>query len=127
MSCVFCERLEHPDQLIAQNDLAAAFYDSFPISPGHTLIISKLHETDFLALATSTQSAIFSLISKVREVIEKEMCPHGYNLGVNVGKAAGQTISHAHFHVIPRYEGDVPNPKGGIRWIIPDKTEYWKK
>lgn len=126
MFCVFCHRLTQPDLLIAENNLAAAFYDGFPVSPGHVLIVPKVHEGDFLALDWDTQKAIYELVPEVRKIIEEKNQPQGFNLGVNVGQTAGQTIAHAHFHVIPRYEGDVSEPKGGIRWIIPKKAKYWK-
>lgn len=124
MACVFCDRLSSAD-LIAQNAQAVAFADAFPLTPGHSLIVPRRHEPDFLGLAQEEQRAIWDLVATVRNHIERTHRPDGYNLGVNVGEAAGQTIGHAHLHVIPRYRGDVADPRGGIRWIIPAHARYW--
>jgi diadenosine tetraphosphate (Ap4A) HIT family hydrolase len=109
------------------NDHAAAFPDAFPVSPGHCLIVSRRHEANFLALTVEEQAGIWSLVAAVRLYIEQSSAPDGYNIGINVGEAAGQTVAHAHLHVIPRYRADVPDPRGGIRWIIPAKAQYWAK
>ena len=124
MACVMCEHASG-DELVASNALAAAFADGFPLTPGHTLIVPRRHEPDFLALSPAEQAAIWALVPEVRRHLEARLRPDGYNIGVNVGEAAGQTVGHAHLHVIPRYRGDVPDPRGGIRWIIPDKARYW--
>jgi diadenosine tetraphosphate (Ap4A) HIT family hydrolase len=110
---------------LGENEFAVAFFDGFPLSPGHALIIPRRHEPDFLALSEVEQAGVWALVTPVRRAIEKRLRPDGYNLGVNVGDAAGQTIAHAHLHVIPRYAGDVPDPRGGIRWILPQKARYW--
>jgi diadenosine tetraphosphate (Ap4A) HIT family hydrolase len=122
--CLFCERIAAGD-LLAENALAAAFADAFPLTPGHALIVPRRHEPDFLALASDEQGAVWALVVPVRRRIEEYHRPDGYNLGVNVGAAAGQTIGHVHLHVIPRYRGDVTEPRGGIRWIIPERARYW--
>ena len=124
-SCVFCQRLE-AERPTAENDLAVALPDTFPISMGHTLIIPRRHESNFFALSQAEQRAIYDLVLVVRPVLELEHGPDGYNLGLNVGTAAGQTVPHAHLHVIPRYEGDVADPRGGVRWILPARAAYWK-
>ena len=111
--------------IIARNKLAAAFPDAFPVSPGHVLIVPRRHESDFFALNWLEQEAMFRLIPAAREWIEVERSPDGYNLGVNIGSMAGQTIAHAHLHVIPRYAGDVPDPRGGVRWVLPERAPYW--
>lgn len=125
LGCVFCNRLVGGD-LVAENDLAVAFHDAFPLSPGHCLIVPRRHESDFLALTPEEQAAVWALVASVRRQIESDRLPDGYNLGINVGEAAGQTVAHAHLHVIPRYEGDVPDARGGIRWIIPERARYWE-
>jgi diadenosine tetraphosphate (Ap4A) HIT family hydrolase len=125
MTCVMCERAGG-EGLIASNTLAAAFADGFPLTPGHTLIVPCRHESDFLALSSAEQHAIWALVPDVCRHIETHHRPDGYNIGVNVGEAAGQTVGHAHLHVIPRYRGDVEDPRGGIRWIIPGKARYWE-
>jgi diadenosine tetraphosphate (Ap4A) HIT family hydrolase len=123
MACVFCRRLAGGD-LVAENELAVAFLDAFPLSPGHCLLLPRRHEADFLALRTEEQEAVWALVAPVRRHIEASGRPDGYNLGINVGEAAGQTVAHAHLHVIPRYKGDVADPRGGIRWIIPARARY---
>jgi len=123
--CVFCERLRSGD-LVAESPLAAAFPDAFPLSPGHVLIVPRRHEPDFWALRETEKAALWELVTPVKHHIESRLSPHGYNVGVNIGEAAGQTVGHAHLHVIPRYRGDVPDPRGGIRWILPDRARYWK-
>lgn len=114
------------DRLIASNALAAAFDDGFPLTPGHTLIVPRRHESDFLALSGAEQAAIWALVPEVCRRIEAQANPDGFNIGVNIGEAAGQTVGHAHLHIIPRYRGDVDDPRGGVRWIIPSKAKYWE-
>jgi diadenosine tetraphosphate (Ap4A) HIT family hydrolase len=122
--CIFCEQGDAPD-LLAGNDLAIAFPAGFPVSPGHALIVPRRHEPDFFALTAEEQAAVVALVNPVRAVLEERHSPDAYNLGVNAGRAAGQTIRHAHFHVIPRYAGDVAEPRGGVRWVLPETARYW--
>ncbi|HLE21350.1 MAG TPA: HIT family protein [Vicinamibacteria bacterium] len=122
--CVFCERVR-AGSLVAETLLAAAFPDAFPLNPGHILIVSRRHEPDFFSLTTEERRAIWELVESVRVHIEAHYAPQGYNLGINVGSAAGQTVGHAHLHVIPRYDGDVGDPRGGIRWLLPARARYW--
>lgn len=122
--CIFCERVGS-GRWLAANDLAAGFLAGFPVSPGHALIVPRRHEADFFSLSTEEHAAMVALLPDVRRHIETEHSPDAYNLGVNAGKAAGQTILHAHFHVIPRYAGDVPEPRGGVRWVLPATARYW--
>jgi len=112
---------------VAVNEHAAAFPDAFPLNSGHCLIVPRRHEADFLALSWDEQGAIWALIPAVRRHIEGSVVPDGYNIGINVGEAAGQTVAHAHLHLIPRFRADVPDPRGGIRWVIPSKAQYWVK
>ena len=112
--------------MVAANQLAVAFADAFPLNEKHCLVVPRRHETDFLALTQEEQVAIWTLVPAVRRYIEEGGTPDGYNLGINIGEAAGQTIAHAHLHVIPRHQGDVPDPRGGIRLIIPSKARYWE-
>lgn len=125
MDCVFCTRLLSTD-VVAANDLAVAFADAFPLSRGHTLIVPRRHESDFFSLTSEEQAAIWSLVGLVRLQIGTQTDPDGYNIGINIGEAAGQTVGHAHLHVIPRWRGDVADPRGGVRWVIPDKARYWE-
>jgi diadenosine tetraphosphate (Ap4A) HIT family hydrolase len=122
--CVFCRERDEPD-FLAGNDLAVAFPAGFPVSPGHALIVPRRHEPDFFSLSPEEQAAVVALVNPVRAVLDGQFSPDAYNLGVNAGKAAGQTILHTHMHVIPRYAGDVAEPRGGIRWVLPETARYW--
>ncbi len=128
MACVFCDRLAGQD-FIAENELAVAFLDAFPLSPGHCLIVPRRHESDFLNLTVEEQAAVWALVAPVRAHTEAvwTSAPDGYTIGVNAGEAAGQTVAHAHLHVIPRRRGDVADPRGGIRCVIPAKARYWER
>jgi diadenosine tetraphosphate (Ap4A) HIT family hydrolase len=123
-NCSFCERIRS-DELIAHTGRAVAFRDSYPVSEGHTLVVPAEHEPDFFALPAETQAAAWELVAQVREQLAAEFASDGFNVGLNDGKAAGQTVGHAHIHVIPRYAGDIPDPRGGVRWVIPEKAVYW--
>ena len=106
-------------------DTAVAVLDGFPIAEGHSLIIPKRHVELLFELPEDELLQAWSLVAKVRELLKRKYQPDGFNIGVNEGLAAGQTISHAHIHVIPRRTGDVPDPRGGIRWVIPTRAKYW--
>ena len=103
---------------------AFAVLDAFPVSPGHTLVIPRRHVADIFELTASELKDIVRLIKSVRDQIKRSRHPAGFNIGVNVGRAAGQTVMHAHVHVIPRYLGDVDDPTGGVRGVIPHKARY---
>lgn len=122
--CIFCRPCGGRREL-AGNDLAVAILAGFPVSPGHALIVPRRHEPDFFSLTGEEQAAVVALVNPVRAALDQEFRPDGYNLGVNNGKAAGQTILHTHLHVIPRYAGDVAEPRGGIRWVLPETARYW--
>jgi len=122
-SCLFCE-IERSKE-IASNNHALAIYDRYPISVGHTLIIPKRHIASIFDLTSEEQSAMLELLAEMRRVLLGERSPDGFNIGINDGTSAGQTIMHLHVHLIPRYFGDQPDPRGGVRWIFPDKAEYW--
>lgn len=121
--CPFC----NPDaerELIVESATAYAMYDKFPVSNGHALIIPKKHCTDYFELTFKEQSACWFMLKRVKEHIFEKFNPEGFNVGINVGEAAGQTISHVHIHLIPRNKGDVTNPRGGVRGVIPKKRIY---
>lgn len=122
--CIFCAPRSAAD-LLAANDLAVAFPAGYPVSPGHALIVPRRHEPDFFGLTAEEQAAVVALVNPVRARLDERHRPDAYNLGVNAGKAAGQTILHAHLHVIPRFTGDVAEPRGGVRWVLPDTARYW--
>ena len=121
--CIFCN-LDPNREIIAQNDLALAFFDVFPVNPGHALIIPKRHVADYFDLTEDEVAAMQALLREVKAIVEKRFNPDGYNIGVNVNTAAGQSVFHVHIHLIPRYKGDVENPKGGVRGVIPSKQKY---
>jgi diadenosine tetraphosphate (Ap4A) HIT family hydrolase len=120
MECVFCRR----DNVVMENGLAYAVYDKHPVSEGHMLVIPKRHVTSFFEASKEERAALMEMLEKARERIASEHSPQGFNIGINEGGAAGQTIEHLHIHLIPRYEGDMDDPRGGIRGAIPGKRAY---
>ena len=121
--CMFCN-LSQDKEIIAENDLAIAFYDGFPVNPGHSLIIPKRHVENYFDLTEKECASIQDLLKIVQKKVEERFHPDGYNIGVNVNAAGGQSVFHVHMHLIPRYLGDVDNPKGGVRGVIPSKQKY---
>ena len=118
--CVFCN-IRAP---IAENDLAFAIFDRFPVNPGHVLILPKRHVDNFFATTPSERDAMLTLLMELKRRTDEKLAPDGYNVGVNIGIAAGQTVMHVHMHLIPRFGGDTPNPRGGVRGVIPTKQNY---
>lgn len=112
---------------VAENALAFAVRDRFPVSPGHTLVVPKRVVPTWFEATQNEQHALMELVDQVKRDLDRERHPAGYNVGFNAGEAAGQTVMHLHVHVIPRFTGDVPDPRGGVRWIFPDKAAYWDK
>ncbi len=121
--CPFCTL--PIERIIDSNDLAIVIRDGFPISQGHTLIIPKRHTGSFFDTSDEEKLALFELIERAKLKIDQEFHPDSYNIGINDGPAAGQTVPHLHIHLIPRYKGDQEDPRGGVRWIIPEKAKYW--
>ncbi len=121
--CIFCD-LSKDKEIIAENDFAIAFYDAFPVNPGHSLIIPKRHVENYFDLTEKKCAAIQDLLKIVQKKVEERFHPDGYNIGVNVNAAGGQSVFHVHMHLIPRFLGDVDNPKGGVRGVIPSKQKY---
>jgi diadenosine tetraphosphate (Ap4A) HIT family hydrolase len=105
---------------------AASFPDAFPVAPGHTLVVPTRHVTDFFELSADEQQGVWQRVSEVRRRLAQEFAPAGYNVGLNARSAAGQTVPQAHVHVIPRYDGDVSDPRGGVRWVIPGRAAWWE-
>jgi diadenosine tetraphosphate (Ap4A) HIT family hydrolase len=116
-----------PERVLAKDDLFAVVSDKFPVSPGHTLIIPRRTLTRFQELNATEKARLLEWVEWAQRHLEATLvpAPEGFNLGVNDGKAAGQTLAQLHFHVIPRHGGDVPDPRGGVRWVIPGKAKYW--
>jgi diadenosine tetraphosphate (Ap4A) HIT family hydrolase len=124
-TCPFCKSSDY--DVISSNDHAMAVYDDFPVTPGHSLIIPKRHIASFFEATKEEQAAMFELLSEIHILVLAERSPDGFNIGINDGTAAGQTVMHLHIHLIPRYAGDTSDPRGGVRWIMPEKAPYWKK
>lgn len=121
--CPFCHLPE--SRVILANELAVAIRDAYPVSSGHSLILPRRHVGSFFDTTQEERIAMLALLGSVREGLERECHPAGYNIGINDGPAAGQTVLHLHLHLIPRHTGDRPDPRGGIRWIFPEKAKYW--
>ncbi|MBN1944713.1 MAG: HIT family protein [Bradymonadales bacterium] len=120
--------LEQPASAwVAANELAFAIRDQYPVSPGHTLVIPKRLIADWFEATEQERQAIFQLVDEVKRQLDDEHHPDGYNIGFNVGEAAGQTVFHLHVHVIPRYQGDMDDPTGGVRHAIPWKGNYRRR
>lgn len=119
--CIFCR----PDrELIAQTSLSMAFFDRFAVAKGHALIVPRRHLATIWDMSDEEYADAFALVRTLKALLSKQFEPDGFNVGVNCGEAAGQSVWHAHIHVIPRYAGDVPDPRGGVRNVIPRKTGY---
>jgi ATP adenylyltransferase len=121
--CVFC-RID-PGAIQSENDLAFAVLDGFPVTPLHTLVISKRHTPDYFSLTEPELMACNELLCSLRtKILAEDQSVSGFNIGINAGAVAGQTIFHCHIHLIPRRHGDVDNPRGGVRHLIPGKGNY---
>jgi len=115
------------EQILIDGPLAVAARDSYPVSKGHALIIPRRHVASFFETTEEERQAMLKLLDEAKAGLDKEFKPDGYNIGINGGAAAGQTVMHLHIHLIPRYAGDRADPRGGVRWIIPEKAAYWSK
>lgn len=122
-ACTFCSL--PLARIRGENDLAVWIRDAFPVSLGHSLIIPKRHIGSFFEATEEERSALMALVEQAKEVAGTEFGPDGYNIGINDGQAAGQTVPHLHIHLIPRFKGDQPDPRGGVRWLFPAKANYW--
>jgi diadenosine tetraphosphate (Ap4A) HIT family hydrolase len=120
MTCVFCQI----NDIVLENELAIAFYDKYPVNKGHLLIIPKRHVEQYFDLTDQERSAIDQLLFEGKKIIDEQYQPDGYNIGINCGEAAGQTVFHVHVHLIPRFKGDMEDPRGGVRGVIPEKQIY---
>ena len=107
-----------------ENPLCYCRYDNYPVGKGHMLVVPFRHVANFFELTQDERKDAFELVWQANAKLDGEFHPDGYNVGVNVGLAAGQTVMHVHIHLIPRYHGDVPDPRGGIRFVIPKKANY---
>lgn len=122
-TCPFCALPS--ERIVLANLHGLVIRDGFPVSPGHTLVIPRRHISSFFELDAAERDALLALLEEAKRRLDREMQPAAYNIGINDGPAAGQTVPHLHIHLIPRYLGDQPDPRGGVRWIFPDKANYW--
>lgn len=125
MSCPFCSAA--PDRTFHEGRLILALWDNFPVTPGHALIVPRRHIPTWFDATPEEQQELSAAIETARAAILARHQPDGFNIGMNLGPAAGQTVGHLHLHVIPRYAGDVPDPRGGVRWVVPQRADYWSK
>lgn len=125
MICPFCAL--PPARIVARNEHGVVIRDAYPVTHGHTLVIPHRHVGSFFELHAEERGALLALLDQAKSGLEAgDDKPDGYNIGINVGPAAGQTVPHLHIHLIPRRTGDIADPRGGVRWIIPDKAAYWE-
>jgi len=122
--CIFCQKLIEKEEILYENDSVFVVYDSFPVNEGHVLIITKRHIKDYFETTKQEVADIDNALKHMKKVLDETYHPDGYNIGMNCGQTAGQTIMHLHVHLIPRYQFDTKNPKGGIRGVIPKKQDY---
>ncbi len=128
--CFFCKVMNMKDdddshyKYILENELALGRFSDFPVNPGHMEFVTKRHVATFFDTTDEERTSIFELIDKAKEMLDTKYHPDGYNIGMNCGFYAGQSVMHVHVHLIPRYKGDVENPRGGIRGVIPNKQNY---
>lgn len=119
-NCLFCNAKDY----VFENELAKGRFDEFPVSKGHMEFVTKRCVPTFFETTMEEKIAIFELIDEAKKMLDEKYSPDGYNIGMNCGQAGGQSIMHVHVHLIPRYKGDVPNPRGGVRGVIPTKQNY---
>jgi diadenosine tetraphosphate (Ap4A) HIT family hydrolase len=122
-ACPFCNLPQ--ERVLLETETTLALFDAYPITEGHALVIPKLHVASIFELPPGELAALWAQVETVRKLLAERFSPDAFNIGVNDGAAAGQTVPHAHIHVIPRRNGDSAEPRGGIRWIIPDRARYW--
>ena len=122
-ACPFC--VPEPSRLLVSEGLVLALRDGYPVSRGHSLIVPRRHVGSFGEVSLDEQSAMLAMLQRVRAMLDAELRPDGYNIGINDGVAAGQTVMHVHMHVMPRYRGGRPDPLGRSRSSIPEKADYW--
>lgn len=121
--CPFCSL--PAQRVLAERPTAWLIRDGFPINPGHCLVIPKRHVGSWFEATEQERADLMSLLDEGKALVDAEFAPAAYNIGINDGPAAGQTISHLHVHLIPRFPGDVADPRGGVRWLIPERADYW--
>ena len=122
--CIFCSPR---DRIVVENPLAFAIEDSYPVSKGHSLVIPRRHVASLFELSAEERLALLDALDRMKRRLDDKHAPDGYNIGINDGAAAGQTVMHLHVHLMPRYAGDTADARGGVRWIFPEKAAYFRK
>ena len=125
IACPFCSI--RPSAILLNKPLAYAKQDGYPLTEGHALVIPRRHVTTFFDTTAGERQAMLELLDETKALLDSKYRPDGYNIGINDGPAAGQTVMHLHIHLVPRYLGDQSDPRGGIRWMFPEKAAYWNK
>lgn len=123
--CPFCN--PKPERIVVAGVAAMALWDSYPLNPGHVLLVPRRHVRSWFEATLAERDEMLRLADDARRIVIERHRPDGFNLGLNDGAAAGQTVPHVHLHLVPRYRGDVADPRGGVRWIIPERARYWSK
>jgi len=121
--CPFCHL--DANRIMAEDELTIVYRDGFPVSLGHSVIIPRRHFATLFDATEAEQAALLKALAHAKDIIDKYHQPDGYNIGINHGQAGGQSVPHLHIHLIPRYRGDKEDPRGGVRWVLPDKAKYW--
>ena len=121
--CPFCKL--PASRILGGDKLAIIASDGYPVSPGHALIIPRRHVGSFFETTAAERASLLQLMDQAKSSIDAGFHPDAVNIGINDGCAAGQTVPHLHIHLIPRYAGDSPDPRGGVRWVLPEKAKYW--
>lgn len=121
--CPFCQL--DPGRILAEDALTVVYRDGFPVSLGHAVIIPRRHVPTLFEATRDEQIALLDALAQAKALIDRHHHPDGYNIGINHGPAGGQSVPHLHIHLIPRYRGDKEDPRGGVRWVLPDKAKYW--
>lgn len=122
-TCPFCDIQQK--RILYDDQYCFAIRDGYPISKGHSLVIPKRHVDSFFDITVEEKEALFVVLDVMKNNLDNEFTPDAYNIGINDGTEAGQTIPHLHIHLIPRYKGDSTDPRGGVRWVLPEKASYW--
>ena len=124
--CAFCTL--RAERIMGENEHAVWILDAHPVSPGHSVIMPKRHVESFFETTPAEREAMLSLLDRAREEVCRDQAPSGYNIGINEGSAAGQNaFRHLLVHLIPRFAGDSADPRGGVRWVIPQRADYWSQ
>jgi diadenosine tetraphosphate (Ap4A) HIT family hydrolase len=124
-TCPFCRPF--PQRILIEGSDAMALWDRHPLNPGHVLLVPRRHVASWFEATTAERDELLRLADDARQIVIERHAPDGFNLGINDGVAAGQSVPHLHLHLIPRFRGDTPDPRGGVRWVIPDRAAYWNK